>query len=64
MKSVTVEINLRIMDTIEIEDDKVEAAINYDLSEEGKRTFAHGVKELLNVDHVEVTKVKHFVLGK
>lgn len=64
MAKVTMEVNLRIMETVEIEDDKLEEAIRDDLTEEGKRRFAHGVKDLLNVDHVEVTGVKHFILNE
>lgn len=63
MAKVTVEIHLRIMDTIGIDGEQIKRSIEYDHTEEGRRRFADGVKDLLNCDHVEVTGVKHFVLN-
>ena len=64
MAKVTMEIKVRIMNTVEVPDEIVEAYITADNTKEAQWNFANVVKEKLNVDHVEVTGVKHFVLDK
>ena len=64
MAKVTMEIKIRIMNTVEVPDDVVDAYITSDNTKEAQWNFANIVKETLNVDHAEVIGVKHFVLDK